>query len=126
MLEFPVGGGAGGWLEEVLEWWWKLAAEKGTDPKLIWWEAWWWLEAPKIEILWGKISGVEGNPEDVDEEGKEGKVGAKEVEVVLELVLTNGAGGGGGTVGNKAVILSVGGKPGTLISGKIVLRLKLL
>ena len=30
------------------------------------------------------------------------------------------------TVGNKAAILSVGGNPGTLISGKMVLRLKLL
>ena len=67
-------------------------------------------------MLWGaKISGVP-----VDK--------AKEVEVLRELELLGraGAGGGGGTVGNKAAILSVGGNPGTLISGKMVLRLKLL
>ena len=87
-----------------------------------------------MAILWGKMSGVEG-------------IDRKSAEVTPELGGSGGIGGGagkdvddvdalgvgvGGTVGKRAAILSVTGTggtgaegPGTLISGKSVLKLKL-
>ena len=89
-----------------------------------------------MAILWGKMSGVEGidrkSAEVTPELGGSGGIGGGAGNDVDVDALAEVGAGAGGTVGKRAAILSVTGTggtgaegPGTLISGKSVLKLKL-